>query len=338
MNMPTGQAGWSAAGPAGGDVAYRTQSLKFVPVETGLDESVSLRTLFTLWARAAIISFTVWFVFLVSWLIGTLVLASKLIPGPGSDGPSVPFLLLMIGQILAFVLFWFVLLFSQIQEPIAEWRTLLGDKAPAAASCYATVYGSLTRRRIPVDAAATRVRSDVLSPDVVNNRLTVTDRSYIAHVSVFPYGSSLYVGWSMFRARRGYLLVGHFLKDLLGSLLGRTGLVDQMLRTEKVRAMREALHSAVREGVEVAVHGVEVPIATTFGRDIPVQGPDTAVSAPAAPGGWAPSGRQAMPVPQSAPPGQGQPPGPSIGFPPQAPPPSPASSRISPSGFPESNG
>ena len=63
--------GWAAAGPAGGDTAYRMQTLRFQPVEMSLDESVSLATLFNLWLRAAVISVCVWFVFLLMWLINT---------------------------------------------------------------------------------------------------------------------------------------------------------------------------------------------------------------------------------------------------------------------------
>lgn len=279
--------GWAAAGPAGGDTAYRTQSLKFIPVETNLDESVSLRTLFELWLRAAVISFTVWLLFFFIWFIGALTALSSMDSFSDSDaGGSAIGGFFLVGNLIAFVLFWVLLLVPQVEEPIAEWRTLLEGKADAAGSAYAAIYGSLARRRIPVNAAALRIRSDILSPEAVNNRLVITERSYVAYVTVFPYGSSLYVGWSMYRNRRGAVLIGTFLKDVVGSVVGRTGLVNQMLRTEKVRAMREAVHSAVREGVEAAVQGIEVPIAATFGHDVPVQNlTPVAVAAPA-PAAW----------------------------------------------------
>ena len=101
------------------------------------------------------------------------------------------------------------------------------------------------------------MRSDVLAAEAVNNRLVITERTYVAYVSVFGFGTSLYVGWMMWRSRRGATLIGQFLKDLIGGILGRSGIINQMLRTEKVRAMREAVHSAVREGVDAAVAGIE---------------------------------------------------------------------------------
>jgi len=298
--------GWAAAGPGGGDTAYRTQSLKFLPVELSLDESVPLRTLFELWLRAAIVSVTVWFLFFFIWLIGAIGTLNSLSSGNlGDTGANTLGGLFILGQFIAFILFWIMLLGPQIAEPIAEWRTLLENKAAAAGSAYAAIYGSLARRRIPVNAAAVRVLSDVLTPEVVNNRLVITERSYVAYVSVFPYGTSLYVGWSMYRNRRGATLIGIFFKDLVGSFVGRTGLINQMLRTEKVRAMREAVHSAVREGVEVAVQGIEIPIAATFGHDVPVQhlasaGAPAPVPA-AGPAGWSPVSAPPAPEPPTAP-------------------------------------
>jgi hypothetical protein len=305
--------GWAAAGPGGGDIAYRTQSLKFSPVETSLDESVSLRTLLTLFVSAAVVSFTVWVIFALSAFIVLLSSINSFASSyyysssSGSDNSGLVAVLFMIGQILPFIFFWVVLLTPQIDEPIAEWRTLLEGKAPAAASAYAVIYGSLARRQVPVHATALRIRSDVLTREVVNNRLVISERSYVVYVSVFPYGTSLYVGWSMYRSRRGAVLIGIFLKDLVGSFVGRTGLVNQMLRTEKVRAMREAVHSAVREGVDAAVAGIEVPIAATFGYEVPVQDLTTVGAVPAA-GGWQPGLRPSAPeAPQSPPPVPPQP-------------------------------
>lgn len=269
------------AGPAGVDTAYRTQSLRFLPVEAGLDESASLRTLFALWVRAATVSCGVFGILFVVWIVGSAGTVASL--GPDnfytSSGLSVGLLLGVI--LIPFLLFWLLLLVPQTEEPIAEWRALLENRAAAATSTYAAIYGSLVRRRIPVSAAALRVRSDVLGGEVVNNRLLIREGSYQAVVTVFPYGMCLYVGWSMYRDRRGAVLIGTFLKDLVGSVVGHTRPVNRMLRTEKVRAMREALHSAVREGVDVAVQGIRMPLNATFGREVPVQNlGGTAVATP----------------------------------------------------------
>ncbi len=306
--------GRSAAGPAGGDTAYRTQSLKFLPVETGLDESVSLRALFELWVRAAAVAWSVFGILFVIWVVGSAGAVAALGSGDSDAISVVSVGLLITAIVIPFLLFWFLLLVPQTEEPVAEWRALLENRAFEATSAYAAIYGSLVRRRIPVNAAALRVRSDVLGGDVVNNRLLVSEGGYRASVTVFPYGMCLYVGWSMYRNRRGAVLVGTFLKDLVRSLVGRTGPVNRMLRTEKVRALREALHSAVREGVDVAVQGIQMPLAATFGHDVPVQNLDgTGVATPApfpapvpAPHPAAPQSGAGAPIPSQAPPRQGR--------------------------------
>ncbi|GHG60121.1 adhesin [Streptomyces griseocarneus] len=284
-----GPAGWAASGATGPNGSYRNQTLKYQPVELSFDESVTLRTVIGHWCSASFAAILVWLLCAVFGLVVS-----------GFDDIGTVF---SVGGVLSFIVFWTILLMTSFTEPVSEWRTLLEDKAPASPSAYAAIYGALARRRIPVAAVASRIRSDILQPEAVSNRLVVSSGRYVAYISVFEYGTSLYLGWTMWRIRPGAVIIGTYLKDLLGGLLGRTGDVNQMLRTERPRAMREAVHSAVREGVEIAVQGVEVPIASTFGQDLPItttfgQGP-----APAAPP--SPAAPPAMPA---VPPGQpGQP-------------------------------
>jgi uncharacterized protein YbjQ (UPF0145 family) len=267
----------------GGDIAYRMQTLRYRPVEIGLDEGVPLTTLVRLFVWALVTSFLVSVVFFVLFAI-VYVFSDT---GPFDTGLPGSGLLLA-GSVLSFVAFWLVLLGARIDEPIAEWKTLIEDRFAAADSTYAAVYGTLRGRGIPVEAAAERVRSDVLGREVVNNRLVITERSYSVFVTVFPYGTSLYTGWTMWRRRRGVTILGHFLKDLAGGFAGRAGAVNQMLRTERVRAMREAVHAAVREGAEAAVRGVDVPLTAAFGQDLPVY--DLGAPADRPPASPAPSG------------------------------------------------
>ena len=294
--IPNPAVGWAADGPRGGDTAYRAQSLKYTPIEVGLNESVPAGALLRLWLTAAALSSIVYVFFFVLWLLSGEANSSQ----PGlygeSSGPS--FGLLIAGFWVSFILFWAVLLLSRTSEPIAEWKVLLEERAAAADRAYAAIYGSLARRRIPVDVRPSRVRSDIFIREVVNNRLMIRDRAYVAYATVFAYGTSLYVGWTMWRNRLGAQLIGTFLKDLIGGVFGRTDPIRQMLRTEKVRAMREAVHSAVREGVENAIDGVELSISSTFGYEIPIQD----LTVPAVPSGayQVPSGAhsaQAAPAP-----------------------------------------
>ncbi|BCJ41323.1 hypothetical protein GCM10010168_89170 [Actinoplanes ianthinogenes] len=306
----------ASLGPGNGDVAYRMQGLRHTPVELGLEESVPAGTLVRLWLWAAVPSFVVWAVF--AFLALLVHVASE--PSPfGGDTPGDG--VFAVGSLLSFIVFWVVLLAARVDEPVAEWRTLLEDRWQAADSAYAAIYGTLRRRAIPVEAHAVRIRTDLLAPEAVNNRLEITDRSYQVHVTVFPYGSSLFLGWTMWRGRRGATLLGHFVKDLVGGMFGRVGPINPMLRGERVRALREAVHGAVREGAEVAAQGLVVPLTATFGAEVPVQdlraqaayGPPPGYGPPVPgpmPSGYAPgafTAPPAGPTPASAAPAFGMP-------------------------------
>ncbi|WP_189958075.1 adhesin [Streptomyces alanosinicus] len=257
--------GWAASGAVGPNAAYRNQTLQYGDVELAFDESVDFRTIKRLWFTAAV-SAT-----LVFAVVGAL---------PALFAEDVD--ALRLGVLISFVVFWLTLLASGQTEPISEWKTLLEEKAAASSSAYAAIYGALSRRRIPVSAVPARIRSDI-TPEVVHNRLVIRSGRYVAYVTVFAYGTSLYVGWTMWRSRSGAVVIGHFLKDLVGSFMNRTGSVNQMLRTDRPRAMREAVHSAAREGVEIAIQGIEVPLASTFGQEVPIQDAPSAPTAPVPP-------------------------------------------------------
>jgi hypothetical protein len=295
---------WAAAGPGGGDTAYRTQSLKYTPIELSLDESVPFMTLFRLWLSAVVVSWIVFMIFVLLWLFTGGAKSSSTDAFGNSNGPNIG--LLSVGALISFIMFWVVLLFSRIPEPIAEWKVLLEGKSGAAENAYAAIYGSLARRRIPVNAVPARVRSDVLTPEIVNNRLIISERGYVAYATVFAYGTSLYVGWTMWRNRMGAQLIWTFIKDMIGGMFGRSGVINQMLRTEKVRAMREAVHSAVREGVEVAIQGVEVSIVSTFGYEIPIQDLTVPTPSPSAPAPQPPAPQPVAPQPSAPQPSMAQ--------------------------------
>ncbi|GIE90854.1 adhesin [Actinoplanes regularis] len=259
MSMP-------ALGPGNGDVAYRMQGLRHGTVEIGLDESIPVRTIVRLVLGAVVPALIVWTVFAFLGLVVFSFSEPSLLSGstPG-DG------LVAAGSLFGFVIFWTVLLSARVDEAVAEWNTLIEEQWHGADSAYAAIYGTLRRRGFPVAVDAVRVRSDLLPPEVVDNRLVIMDGEYRIHVTVFPYGSSLYLGWTMSRGRRGVRLLGRFLTDLVAGMSGRTGSIERMLRTERVRALREAVHAAVREGAEVAAQGVLVPPASAFGAEVPVR-------------------------------------------------------------------
>ncbi|MGW1378013.1 hypothetical protein ACWD6P_27585 [Streptomyces sp. NPDC002446] len=237
-----------------GNAAYLDKTLRYQPIELALNESVSAKTIFFLWLRAAVAAVVVGaipaFIGIVSLLSGMGQESSDPFGygGSGDSGSSSSSGTgwLAFAQLASFAVFWIVLLASRLPEPVAEWRVLLADRPDRASAVYATITQTLGSRRYPLTARGH------------GTRITLNDPPYTAYVSVFNYGSSLYLGWMMWRSRRGTELMGQFLGDFFRGLKGDNAIEHQMLRSEGARAMREAVHLACREGLMVAVDGTPV--------------------------------------------------------------------------------
>ncbi|WP_207931164.1 hypothetical protein [Streptomyces sp. 8K308] len=277
-------------GWVGGDAnaAYLDKTLRYGDLDTAFDERVSWRTLLQMWARAALVGLTVFV------LIAALVLL-----GGGYES---------LGAVagLASLVYLVVLVFSRTSEPIAEWRVLLIDREDRAHDVYNQISGTLRRRRSPLRVVPHRLRMP--GQNTVNERLLLTEGAYQAYVSVFPYGSSLYLGWTMWRSRRGYQLIGHFLTDLARSFAGHNSDEEVVMRSERPRAMREAVHIACREGLFVALENRSVADAFGFPTGLPpvldslLPSGTTAVAAHSVPRPAPPVTPAAPPVTPAAPP------------------------------------
>jgi hypothetical protein len=272
MTVPlTSMPGWQGGD---GNSAYLDKTLRYGPMETHFDESVDWRSIRELWFRAALCSLVPLVVFAgVGELIG--------VSGAG------------LGGMACVAVFWLVFLRSKTEVPIAEWRVVLADRAAASQSVYSAIRGQLAERRLPIQSV--HARRTTIGRGTVNNHLILTDGHYQVYVSVFAYGTSLYLGWMMWRSRRGSALIVRFFADLFQ----RLDPSDLMLRTDRPRAMREVVHALCREGLHVAIEQIEVPASYGFPNGLPQVEtlPGNGESAPAAPLMAQPVGPPAVPVP-----------------------------------------
>lgn len=216
--------------PFDADAVYLEKTLRHEPMELALDDSVSLLTLGIMLVRA-------WLVWVVVFIVFAFIGGSQAANG---GGPT----LLYVGFAISIVVFWVVLLASKVTEPIGEWRTLLADRAAQSESYYRMITAVLNRRDLPITP---RLRSIKLSArgGPVKHTIVLSENEYQAYVTVFPYGTSLYVGWQMWRRRSGAKLIGRALIDRVTA----ANLVTAMLRTDRARAVREAVHLACREAL-----------------------------------------------------------------------------------------
>lgn len=224
----------------------------------------------------------------------------------------------------SWIAFLLVLLFQRVIEPIAEWRVLLHERADSD-SAYAQIRMVVLQRGYPLATQDEWTAAGPGGRDLVK-RLVLSQGDCTAHVAVFTYGNGLYLGWQMWRSRRSSRLIGQYFRDIIGGFTGKADLQWAMARTEQVRAMREAVHAACREGLVVAIEGRQVPLSAGFpdgriplvkqaGATVPVSGgtgtfpgyqpPAAPVGPVAPPVPPAPSlGPVTPPAPPVAPPGQ----------------------------------
>jgi hypothetical protein len=183
----------------------------------------------------------------------------------GGDSSVLPAL----GGLAAFI--WLVVqLLFPLTEILSDWHLLLDRKAEIADTAYGVVFSSLrTDHEIPaiVEPRRTRVGPPVRG---VRNLLRVRIGKYHIFISVFAFGRDLYLGWALYRRQIPLMIVLRWLASFFGGDPGYSGLLEM----EPIKAMREAVHNALRRGVEAAIAGRQIPIAQSFGYEIPIENMD----------------------------------------------------------------
>jgi hypothetical protein len=185
--------------------------------------------------------------------------------GPSGDGNQG--VIIIVGAVLMVVVFvgiWIAFLTSQHVEPISEWCTLLAGRAAATNSVYSNIAGKLRERALPIWTCYLRTPSTVGSTE---NRLVLVDGYHYVYVSVFSYGTSLYLGWNMWRVRNGSVLLQQYFNRSHGS--GGLGAVGKVLNLERLKTMREAVHAVCREALHTAVQNIEIPEHYGFPNGMP---------------------------------------------------------------------
>ena len=159
--------------------------------------------------------------------------------------------------------------FMPYREGLSEWELLLDGKASAAESAYASIFATLSERKLPVTTSLRRFKT-VVDP-TVSNFLVVRDGMSVMYVSVFAYGTGLYLGWTLWNQRSPIRMMLRYLLDLFGGGLGRQPDFAGALGSQRSRALRESVHSALRDCVDVVNADLQVTMRSTFSKDIPVE-------------------------------------------------------------------
>jgi hypothetical protein len=228
----------------------------------------------------------------------------------GADDSGLVFLLRILFALVSIGLL--VTAFTgQVQEPMSEWELMLDERSVSGDAAYAAIAGALQRRQVPALVYAQQIVKDTPSR-TTGNYLVVRDDPYVVYVSVVPFGTGLYLSWSMWREQRAGRLYAEWFRQARNRRAGTGTLVHHMLRAEDARALRETVHNAVRDGVETAIAGQQVSLEAAFGGRVPpittasATAPSTAIGTPLPPMPPLPPLPPAAPLPP-LPPAPGRP-------------------------------
>ena len=145
----------------------------------------------------------------------------------------------------ALVLLWVFFASIKTTTWASHWQLVVDDAAEAADQSFAAIGRAALQRQLPVDITPRRVYRPGRPR---RNYLMVRDEPILAWISVSAYGTGLYLGWSMWRRESLLSMLWLYLR-LLPFLKIH---LRQYLAADDTRALREALHNVVREGVEAA--------------------------------------------------------------------------------------
>lgn len=256
--------------------SYRSTRLSHEPPDELISDEVTWRVLRPHLVRSAgffAVYLALGFFAVMCWLTSIfigLVWQSSDPFGPSRDPAGATFFggiaILLQLLMLAVMVLWVVGLFRSVSEPIAEYGLLIEGRASAAPAAYWWIMQTMRRRQTPFRVQLARVASTPI--------MTVSHGRVRGLIVVQAFGSDLYMGWTMWRARSTMVVLGHLLRDIfrgagVGSFTGD-------VRNAANRALRELIHSATREGVQAAV--LQPPVNDETARAEIDQLPDVAVS------------------------------------------------------------
>jgi hypothetical protein len=163
-------------------------------------------------------------------------------------------------SLLLAILFWFV----KLPVQLSEWMLTVDGKGSRARSAIEHMYAIIAARRTPVRRlGVVQVVNLTRGP---RDYVQMSDGIYTGLVSCFPHGSDLFIGWTFWLA----LSPARWVLTSLGRLFGRGAGIYGGTLWDQPKAMREVLHSAVREGVDVATGSTEPVAQGTFGTSVPI--------------------------------------------------------------------
>jgi MFS family permease len=233
-----------AVGQAGPNAMYMGMRLQYQPTpEPGFDPLGSVRFI-----RQMIQRWVLYFVVYSFGAFAGIIICGLIALVISWQAGLILFVIaaVVIGLALA-VCFWLL----KIPVQLSEWKISVDNKAAAAPMVFDHIAWVLSGRAVPLDSL--QVRRLSLPGDGVRDYLELRSGLFNGYVACFPYGQDLYVGWTFWITLSPFRYVCMIIARIWQSLFNRGNDLYTSFRYDSARAMRETMHSAAREGVDVAI-------------------------------------------------------------------------------------
>ena len=218
---------------------------------------------FRFFGELAIRFLLLWIVYLVGQIPLFIISAILTVASPSAG--------LVIGSLLEFAwsvtmacVFWL----TKVPGQLSEWKYTVDDKGDAAPATLDHIAWSLERRDPPLDSI--RVRRFSVPGQGHRYLLEVRQGIYCGLVSCFRNGQDLYVGWTYWVYLSPLRLLWTFICRMVAQLRSKGSALYVSVQVDRSKALRESLHAAARDGVEVATGRVAAHGQGTIGREVPV--------------------------------------------------------------------
>lgn len=234
----------AALGQATPNATYIGQRLLYDKVpETPFDPISNYRILL----QMVIQWFLYWIVWWVGGFLGAILCAVISLAGGFAVGITLWWIGGGITGLILACLFWL------LPHPalLSEWKFSVDDHGAAAPIVFDHIAWALGRRATPLDSL--QVRRLRLAGEGPRDYLELRRDMFLGYVSCFSNGNDLYVGWTFWVRLSPFRLLCMIVARIWQSLTRHGTDIYTTLRYDGARAMREAMHSSTREGVDVAV-------------------------------------------------------------------------------------
>lgn len=155
-----------------------------------------------------------------------------------------------IASIIFSLLFLGLVLFVPVPVQISEWKFFVDGKASVATVAFDHIAWVLQQRQTPLEQV--QVRRLNLAAGESRDYLEIRRGLFSGLISCFAYGNDLYLGWTFWLRISLARCLLMFVVRVWQTVTHQVNDMYVKLRYDYARAMREAMHSAAREGLDVA--------------------------------------------------------------------------------------